>query len=671
MPTPTCVKDVERFLGLVTYVGNFIPNLSDKTCVLRELLKKDIEWHWTNKHNQCFNEIKCLLVNPPVLQFYDPRKPVVISVDASKNGLGACLLQTNLPVCYASKALTKTEQSYAQIEKELYACVFACERFYTYIYGRTEITIETDHKPLVNIINKPLANAPARLQRMLMRLQPYTFTLVYKPGRYLYIADTLSRAVAPSAEPVDSVHSRNHYDAQAQVCSISASNVLTDTHFVEIQKSTLEDEDMQLLIKTIKRGWPVDKSTLDNKLKPFWECKEELVVNFGIVWRGCRVVIPKSMRYKMLKNIHSSHLGIEKCKLRARQIMYWPNMNTQLIDYLSKCQACLNYRKQNIKEPLIPHEIPDRPWCKVGIDIFHLGSKSYLIAVDYHSKFIELAQLNSSTSENVINKLKTIFGRQGIPETVMSDNGPEFSSLAFSDFARNWKFRHVTSSPRYPQSNGQVERSIQTIKQIIRKTAYDQSDFNLALLEYLNTPISKELPSPAELLYSRKLRSIVPCNPILLKPTLHNNTAQKIKSRQQIQKYYYDRGSKNLTPLCVGQKVKVRINNTWQSGIVKNRFGMRSYVVLLNNGTSLRRNRRHLIADSNRNCLSPQNEYSLLYDDINLDTSQSTSVGSGELVLQSADDNCSNAYRTRFGRIVRPPDRWGYSKNRNSIGECK
>ncbi|CAB3251398.1 unnamed protein product [Arctia plantaginis] len=320
---------------------------------------------------------------------------------------------------------------------------------------------------------------------------------------------------------------------QAQVCSISASNVLTDTHFVEIQKSTLEDEDMQLLTKTIKRGWPVDKSTLDNKLKPFWECKEE----------------------------------------------------------------------------------------------------------------------------------------QGIPETVMSDNGPEFSSLAFSDFARNWKFRHVTSSPRYPQSNGQVERSIQTIKQIIRKTAYDQSDFNLALLEYLNTPISKELPSPAELLYSRKLRSIVPCNPILLKPTLHNNTAQKIKSRQQIQKYYYDRGSKNLTPLCVGQKVKVRINNTWQSGIVKNRFGMRSYVVLLNNGTSLRRNRRHLIADSNRTCLSPQNEYSLLYDDINLDTSQSTSVGSGELVLQSADDNCSNAYRTRFGRIVRP--RWGYSKNRNSIGECK
>ncbi|CAB3254567.1 unnamed protein product [Arctia plantaginis] len=332
-------------------------------------------------------------------------------------------------------------------------------------------------------------------------------------------------------------------------------------------------------------------------------------------------------------------------------------------------QACLNYRKQNIKEPLIPHEIPDRPWCKVGIDIFHLGSKSYLIAVDYHSKFIELAQLNSMTSENVINKLKTIFGRQGIPETVMSDNGPEFSSLAFSDFARNWKFRHVTSSPRYPQSNGQVERSIQTIKQIIRKTAYDQSDFNLALLEYLNTPISKELPSPAELLYNRKLRSIVPCNPILLKPTLHNNTAQKIKSRQQIQKYYYDRGSKNLTPLCVGQKVKVRINNTWQSGIVKNRFGMRSYVVLLNNGTSLRRNRRHLIADSNRTCLSPQNEYSLLYDDINLDTSQSTSVGSGELVLQSADDNCSNAYRTRFGRIVRPPDRWGYSKNRNSIGK--
>lgn len=130
-----------------------------------------------------------------MLQYYTLNKPITISVDASKNGLGACLLQDNLPVSYASKSLTKTEQGYAQIEKELFACVFACERFYMYIYGRSDITIETDHKPLVSIINKPFANAPPRLQRMLMRLQPYAFKLVYKPGKYLYIAR--SRRASP------------------------------------------------------------------------------------------------------------------------------------------------------------------------------------------------------------------------------------------------------------------------------------------------------------------------------------------------------------------------------------------------------------------------------------------------------------------------------------------
>ncbi|CAH2208589.1 jg79 [Pararge aegeria aegeria] len=161
MPIPNDKKDVERFLGLVK------------------------------------------LHSRPVLQYYDVNKPIVISVDASKSGLGACLMQNNLPVCYASKALTKAEQRYAQIEKELFACVFACEKFYAYIYGKTNVIIETDHKPLISIIKKPITDAPARLQRMLLRLQRYTFKLVYKPGKHLYIADALSRAY----EPAETVHS--------------------------------------------------------------------------------------------------------------------------------------------------------------------------------------------------------------------------------------------------------------------------------------------------------------------------------------------------------------------------------------------------------------------------------------------------------------------------------
>lgn len=676
MPKPENVKDLERFLGIVTYVSNFIQNFSEKTAPLRELLKKDIAWHWDHTHDKCFDLIKNQLINPPVLKYYTLEKPVVLSVDASKNGLGACLMQDNLPVCYASKALNRTEQNYAQIEKELYACVFACEKFYMYIYGRHNVTIETDHKPLVNIINKPLVNAPPRLQRMLMRLQPYSFTLVYKPGRYLYIADALSRAVAPgnddsSASPAD------HLDAQAQVCAVSADNPLTDSHFIQIQKCAKEDTQMQELIKQIKRGWPTHKSQVSESLKQYWDSKEDLTVNYGLVWKGNRIVIPKCMRTSMVKNIHIGHLGIEKCKLRAKEIMFWPNMTSQIQDYLSHCQSCLTYRRQNTKEPLLSHEVPSRAWYKVGTDLFHFGRKTYLIVVDYYSKFVEMIELYSTTSREVINQLKNIFRRHGIPEIVISDNGPEYSSSAFCEFSKHWNFKHVTSSPTYPQSNGQVERTIQTIKNIMKKTAYDNSDFDLALLEYLNTPISSELASPAELLFNRKLRSIVPCMPRLLLPKIHRDISNKLKSRQVVQKKYYDRNSKNLKTLQIAQKVKVRLNNHWVPGIVEHVVSNRSYLIKLETGNIIRRNRKHIIIDSTRR-VDKQDNYNW-YDDITIgshspqlrSTTRSHSAIARE-ITQGMDIGSGNSqtpsqtngnYVTRFGRTVRPPDRWEYSQS--------
>lgn len=206
----------------------------------------------------------------------------------------------------------------------------------------------------------------------------------------------------------------------------------------------------------------------------------------------------------MLKNIHVGHLGIDKCKLRVRETMSWPNINSQLEDYINCCQPCLFNKNENRREPMISHEIPEIPWYKIGTDTFHFNNELYLIVVDYYSKFIEVSKINSLTSQEIIQNLKIIFSRHGIPETVISDNGPEYSSNLFKEFSKLWSFQHTTSSPRYPQSNGQAERSIQTIKNIMKKTRHDQSDFRLALLEYLNTPISNCLPSPSEILNSRK-----------------------------------------------------------------------------------------------------------------------------------------------------------------------
>ncbi|CAK1587306.1 unnamed protein product [Parnassius mnemosyne] len=655
MPKPQNTKDLERFLGLVT------------------------AWHWEEIHDKCFEDLKRCITNPLVLQFYSLDIPITISVDASKHGLEACLMQNGKPICFASKSLTKTKQAYVQIEMELYACVFACGKFYSYIYGRSDVTIETDHKPLISIIKKPFAAAPTRLQRMLIRLQPYTFKLVYKPGKYLYIADALSRAVAPSNDKWGDT--RDELDARAQVCAFALANPLTDTHFVCLQKLTQSDHEMQELINLIRNGWPNSKKDVIDILKPYWDSREELTVAYKLVWKGQKIVIHKCMRREMLKIIHVGHLGAAKMKLRAREIMYWPNLNSQIEDMISHCQAYLTHRNENSKQPLIPHEVPHRAWSKVGIDIFHFNNKSYLLVVDYFSKFIEVEKLYNLTSECVINKLKIIFSRQGIPDMVMSDNGPEFTSRIFKEFCINWRFGHKTSSPRYPQSNGQAERAIQTVKQMLKKTQYDKSNFRLALLEFLNTPISKNLPSPAELLNNRKLRSIVPCPPEMLQPKLFNTQQAReiLKSRQTVQKRYYDRGSKFLKPLSIGDKIKVHINGKWVDGIVIDILGERLYVLKLQSGRIIRRNRRHIIRDS---YLRPENKtvtQAYDFDDVLATTPNAPTSPRPHTVPASSSapprsfnisttattapytTTTTNAYVTQSGRVVKVPDRWGYS----------
>ena len=193
LPLPQSKEELQRFLGMVNYFSQFIPNQSEITAPLRNLLKKDVMWIWSYEHTQAVERLKQILSSQPVLKFYDPTKPVKLQVDASKSGLGACVLQDGHPIAYASRSLTQAEEHYAQIEKELLAVVFGCERFNHYVYGRP-VDVESDHKPLVSVNKKPLTKVSPRLQRLLLRLQKYEVNITYLPGKYMYVADTLSRA---------------------------------------------------------------------------------------------------------------------------------------------------------------------------------------------------------------------------------------------------------------------------------------------------------------------------------------------------------------------------------------------------------------------------------------------------------------------------------------------
>ena len=196
MPTPKDQKDFQRFLGMVQYLAKFIPHLSEIASPLRELLKRENDWCWYEQHQKSYDEVKKACAEPPVLRYYDVSKNITLSVDASMSGLGAVCLQDGQPVAYASRALTDCQKRYAQIEKELLAIVFGCDKFHDYIYGRT-VMVETDHKPLESIFKKPIHQSPLRLQRMLLKLQRYSLKDVYKKGAELHVADQLSRAYIP------------------------------------------------------------------------------------------------------------------------------------------------------------------------------------------------------------------------------------------------------------------------------------------------------------------------------------------------------------------------------------------------------------------------------------------------------------------------------------------
>lgn len=213
------------------------------------------------------------------------------------------------------------------------------------------------------------------------------------------------------------------------------------------------------------------------------------------------------MRNHVLTKIQEEHQGVVKCKARVRQTVWWPGLSQQIMEMVLNCRTCI-LERHNVKEPLMPKECPDRPWPKVGTGLFELGGKSYLLAVDYFSRFTEVSLLNKTKSQKVVTHLKSFFARHGIPKVRMSDNGPQFFSQALSDFAAAYGFKHSTGSARFPQSNGEAERAVQTVKTLLKKAA----DPYLALLNYRVTSLQNGY-SLAELLLGQRLQTTLPILP--------------------------------------------------------------------------------------------------------------------------------------------------------------
>ena len=286
MSRPTDVACVQRLNGFVNYLAKFLPGLSDVMAPIRQLTRKDDPWTWSSAQENALARMKQLVSDAPVLRYYDPERELTIQCDTSQTGLGAALLQNRQPLAFVSRALTDAETRYAQIEKELLAAVWACEKFIQYTFGR-HTTVISDHRPLESILKKALSTAPKRLQGMLMRLQKYDIDLIYVPGKNLLLADTLSRAYLPTTEgrhsDFEQVHALHHL-------------AITDTRLEAIREATGADDVMTTLKNTILHGWPEEKPHVPPQVQGYFSFRDELSVYDGIVFMGERVAILTSQR---------------------------------------------------------------------------------------------------------------------------------------------------------------------------------------------------------------------------------------------------------------------------------------------------------------------------------------------------------------------------------------
>lgn len=605
MLPPTNVKELQRFLGVVNYLGKFISNLSQETVCMRSSLKKNVPWSWTPNHQAEFENLKKIITSVPVLTYYDPTKPITLSVDSSQDTMGAVLLHGQNPIAYASKSLTECQKRYSQIEKELLAILWGCLKFDTYIYGQT-ITVHTDHKPLISIFKKPLADVPCRLQRMMLKLQSYDLSVIHIPGKLMFIADTLSRAKIKDnnlPDHSDKILETLNEDLRVHALFLINSINVTDRKLEEIRRETEKDVALGHVKRYALDGWPLSKRSVEDTVRQFYNIKDDLHVIDGILFKQRSIVIPSSLRKNMLERMHVGHLGMSKTKQLVRGVIFWPGMNNDIDKFIESCAICLRHRRANTKQPLQPHVIPDLPWQKVGMDLFNLDSKNYLIIVDYYSQYFEVSQVNSYNAQTVVTQCKSIFSRHGIPCQIISDGGPPFNSHQFKEFCCSWHIDHQMSSPYYPKSNGLVERTIGSVKNIFKKCHDSSTDIYLGLLQFRNTPKSDGIHSPAMLLMSRQLRSNIPCSQSILKPRPVDSRGEKEKmSRKQLRmKTHHDKKAKFLPRVNLGENIlfKENPNSKWvPATIVEEVVPCRSYTVKTPEGVCYRRNREHILKKS-------------------------------------------------------------------------
>ena len=446
----------------------------------------------------------------------------------------------------------------------------------------------TDHKPLTALFSRNKAipiHVSARIQRWALTLSMYDYKLEYKKGSTHNNADAFSRLPLPhrNSDPTPQPAETVLLFEQLQSSPVTADH---------IRKWTRKDPVLSRVLRCVQQGWPT--GSIQEELRPYWHKRLELSSHDGCLLWGSRVVVPKAGQDAVLDELHAAHPGATHMKQIARSLIWWLGIDKDIEKTVKTCPQCQNHQNLPPTAPIQPWTWPTRPWSRLHADFAGpIQGSMLLIVIDAHSKWIEAHPMSTITSTTTSRCLRKIFASFGVPESLVTDNGPSFVSDEFEQFLSKNAIKHKTSPPYHPASNGLAERAVQIVKKGIKKMSSGnlQDKLSRFLFRYRNTPQSTTGSTPAELLLGRKMRSPM--------DVIHPDLQRKVENAQEKQ---MDDHSKVLQPRTLEPGDTVSAKNfsrdaketPWLTGQIVSCQGSRAFLVQLSDGRTVRRHLNHL-----------------------------------------------------------------------------
>ena len=574
MLKPQDVTQLRASLGVVQYYSKFLPDLATHLAPLHQLLQKEVKWSWRAEEETIFRVVKGMLLQDKVLIHYDPELPLVLATDSSSYGLGAVLSHCTVegeewPIAYASRSLSETEKKYSQIEKEALSLVWVVKKFQTYLEG-CHFTLVTDHQLLKYIVDPgkavPVTSA-ARIQRWCLFLGAFSYQTEFRGTKQQANCDGLSHLPQPQAP------AKKPDEVEMFHTSVVEALPVTDQ---ELRMQTRRDPVLSRVLELVQSGWEGAEDHLE--LIPYARRGSEMTIHHGILMWGSRVVVPTKLRERVLETLHKGHMGMVKMKGLSQGYVWWPNIDKDIEGTVQHCGGCQETANNPAHAPLHWWNYPALPWQRLHIDfVCPVYEKMLLVVVDALSKWPEVFVTEDTTTEETISTLPSLFARLGLPDQIVSDGGPQFTSEAFRKFTNANGIKNVTGAPYNPATNGQAEKLVQSFKKGVKAVKSGrtlQHKLDRFLLAYRSAPHATTSLSPAQLLLGRNVKTRLD----LIKPDVTREVNKKLlQSNGSSLKFFVHKQNVWVHNYCRGPK--------WVRGTFIERTGPALYRVKVNDQT--------------------------------------------------------------------------------------